>query len=100
MSTLRTMQAPSRRTAPLCPGDQVSVFMRGTLGSRRFMRLNSGSSLYVPEGEALIPGDVTVTMRQALRSAVQFHDCGTAPDCAAWTDQFEALLFEIDQPVS
>ena len=43
-------------------------------------------------GVRVIHGDVRPTMKQALKDAMEFRDCATDKECAAWFDQYEALL--------
>ena len=42
-------------------------------------------------GVRVIHGDIMPTLVQALRDAIQYHDCAEG-ECTGWMDQYERLL--------
>ena len=89
-------------------GEAVTVLVSGTAddeypacapGDRTYLMLGTslpdGRIVTVPcdyPGITVIHGDITPTLIQALRDAMEYRDCGVDDECIAWREQYEKAL--------
>ena len=78
------------------PGGTTIPMLEVKLPARTMTRMAVPCGGY--PGVRVIHGDVTPTLVQALRDALEFRDCTSNAECLGWREQYERLLDALGEP--
>ena len=78
------------------PGGTTVGMLEARLPSKSVARVVVPCDGY--PGVRVIHGDISPTLVQALRDAMEYRDCTSDPVCEGWRNQYEALLDVLGEP--